>query len=181
MRQIFRQLWWVAALAALTAPAAVADSLYRWFDERGQAHFSDQPPVQSAERAERLPRPSYAVPERPADEAPYSILNQLRRLEASRERLARERREQQQRDREFLLRQRELEALERPPPAPAVGAVLAYPRPHHRPPPAYGPSWPTPPQRPPSLWQPDHPAYRPYPPSRPPRAVHGRVEIEAAR
>lgn len=138
--------------------------LYRWTDSEGRVHFTDHPPPGDAEVAEALVVPSYASPAlAPADD-PYSILNQSKRMEASRKHVERERRERRERDREYALRQRELEIREQALRAsPASGApVYAYPRPvRPHPPGPPGARWPD--QRPslPTLWPPEHPAYRP--------------------
>jgi len=147
--------------------AATADTLYRWLDEDGRPQFSDRPPPRGVAGVERIEVPSYAAPERPVEQAPYSILNQLKRLEDSRERLAGEyqaREERRQRERELSLRQRELEARERQP-ATLGPPVYVYPRRPFRAPSGYPPAWPAQPALPPTLWPPDHPAYRPRPPS----------------
>jgi hypothetical protein len=133
--------------------------------------------------AEQLRVPSYAEPERPADEDPYSILNQLKRLEASRRELLRERWERQQRDREYHLRRRELEAQEQAAARPPAGGAIVYgwprtfpPRPpfHHPDRPGHAPH----PANPRSLWEPDHPVYRPPgpPPARHAPGSSGRVD-----
>jgi len=161
-----RHLCLLAAIVLGTTGTATADTLYRWLDEYGRPHFSDRPPPGGAARAEQIQLPSFAEPELPVAEAPYSILNQLKRLEESRDRLARdyrEREERRQRERELSLWERELEAQQHRP-APVGTPLYAYPRPLFRPPPGHHPTWPLQPRRPPSLWQPDHPAYRPHRP-----------------
>jgi hypothetical protein len=156
----------VAGLLAGSVFPAPADPLYRWIDNEGRLHLSDQPPSGNGQRAERLDLPDYAAPIRPPEDDPYSILNQLERLEVQRQRLAQERREREQAEREYYLRRRELEARQRAVEAPESGPVYVYPRPVFPQPPAHRPTGPRPGSRPPSLWEPDHPAYRPYP--RPP-------------
>lgn len=160
----YRHLCLLAAIALGSLTTATADTLYRWHDEHGRPHFSDRPPPGEVVRAEQIEVPSFVDPELPVDEAPYSILNQLRRLEESRDRLAREYREREemrQRERELSLRQRELEAQQHRQ-APVGTPLFAYPRPPLRPPSGRHPAWPMQPHRPPSLWRPDHPAYRPH-------------------
>ena len=173
-----RHLCLLAAIALGNMATATADTLYRWLDEHGRPHFSDRPPAGEVARAERIELPSFAEPELPVDEAPYSIINQLKRLEESRERLAREYREREemrQRERELTLRQRELETQQHR--QPPVGTPLfVYPRPPLGPPPGHHPAWPVQLHRPPSLWQPDHPAYRPHRPS-----AHAPYGMEVTR
>lgn len=170
----------MATLLAVAATASAQDALYRWTDAQGQLHFSDQPPPTDGQPHEQLPLPSYTEPALSPDQAPYSILNQARRLEAARRQMQRERLEQQQRDREFALRRRALEAQhEQPMPTPP--AVHVVPRPPR--PPVHVPGY-RPPVGPPGsgLWQPDHPAYRPYPRPHPaPRPRAGRIGEEVAR
>lgn len=167
MIQDLRRLWPMVVVVLGCSPAANADTLYRWVDEQGRLHLSDQPPADDPQSADELAMPSYATPERPAEEDPYSILNQLKRLEESGRRLTRERWEKQQRERELYLRQRELEARERAQQPADRTSVYLYPRPRYALPPARRPGWHGHRPRPPSLWEPDHPAYRPYPPPRP--------------
>ena len=187
MRHVLRRVA-PLLLVTLAAPAVVtSEALYRWVDDEGQLHLSDHPPPAADEQAERLPLPAYASPEQPPDAAPYSILNQLRRLEASREPLARERLEAQRQQQEYQWRRRQLEALENPPQPPAGVTVLAYPRPAHRPvhrpyPPPHGLPHPQHPPTTRSLWQPDHPAYRPTGPARPmPRLPYGTDDMPRVR
>lgn len=156
-------------LAAAAVYGEQGDTLYRWVDSDGIPHFGDTPPPGQAEQAERLDMPTFAAPDRPPDQQPYSILNQLERMETQRERLARERREKLQQEREYRLRKRELEARrEAAAPAPPTGtSVLVYPRPGHWRPPFHTPGGRPDHARPPGdLWPPEHPAYRAYP--RPP-------------
>jgi len=173
--------WLPLTLALGSAPVAGAEAFYRWTDAEGRAHLSDRPPPPGAERVQQLEAPSYAVPELRADDAPYSILNQLERLEASRERLARERREQHERDRDFHLRQRELTAREQLPPPAAGGPVYHYPGYRYPAPPIHGRPLPVQLPHRPGLWQPDHPAYRPYPPPAPRYRPQGRVTLGLQR
>jgi hypothetical protein len=156
------------ASAAGVLHAEQAGTLYRWIDGDGVPHFADQPPPGGSRQAERLAMPAYTPPELPVDEQPYSILNQLERMETQREKLARERREKRQQDREYLLRKRELELRREGPATTALTGppVFAYPQPRYwrHPYPWPGPGGrPSPPTGPSGLWQPDHPAYRPYP------------------
>ncbi len=137
-----------------------ADGLYRWFDNEGQLHFSDRPPVGDYE-ADRLQVPSFVPPVVSPEQDPYSILNQTRRLQEQREAIARERRERLEKEREYRLRQREIELQQQAQQAPAPPTVVVYPRRHYRPLPVHPPRWPGY-QRPNfGLWKPDHPAYRP--------------------
>jgi hypothetical protein len=160
-------------LALANIPVASADMLYRWTDGQGQPHISDHPPPGDVGPTEQFHAPSYAAPDLPAADDPYSILNQAKRLEESRLRLTRERQEKQQRDREYELRRRELEARAAAQAAPASPPVYAYRRPIYPRPPTHRPPRPDKPGRPWTLWEPEHPAYRPYPrpPSGPPRAA----------
>jgi len=143
-------------------------------------HFGDRPPPAEVEHVEELNMPSFATPSRPADQDPYSILNQLGRLEANRQNLERERRERALQEREYYLRKRELEALEQASDqstsGPVYGYGYGYPRtvyprhPINRPGrPGHRPGWPN--QRAPTRidrwYEPDLPVYRPRPHPRP--------------
>ncbi len=167
-------------LLVVTSHIAIADPglLYRWTDSEGRAHFTDRPPPAHAETAEALVVPSYAEPTLAPVDDPNSIINQSKRMEASRKDRERERTERRERDREYALRERELAAREqalRDPPAGST-PVYAYPRPvHPQPPGRPGAPWTGHRPSPPSLWPPEHPAYQPPrpPPARP--APSGRV------
>ena len=167
-------------LLVVTSHIAIADPglLYRWTDSEGRAHFTDHPPPAHAETAEALVVPSYAEPTLAPVDDPNSIINQSKRMEASRKDRERERTERRERDREYALRERELAAREqalRDPPAGST-PVYAYPRPvHPQPPGRPGAPWTGHRPSPPSLWPPEHPAYQPPrpPPARP--APSGRV------
>ncbi len=154
----------VAALSFLLltgSVAAGANGLYRWLDEQGQPHFSDRPPT-DGQAAEQLRRPSFAPPRVSPDQDPYSILNQAKRLEARREAIELARRERLASEREYRLRQRQIElqqqAMRTP---PATSPAVVYRQPRHRPLPAHRRHWHG--YRRPNygLWKPDHPAYRP--------------------
>jgi hypothetical protein len=174
----FRQFCLAALLAVGHASQADAGSLFRWIDSEGRMHFGDRPPPADAEHVEQLNMPSFAAPSRPADQDPYSILNQLGRLEASRQKLESERRERAKQEREYYLRKRELDALDRAADRPASRPAYGYPRPVYPaipiyPPgrPGHRPGWPDirPPSRIDEWYAPDHPIYRPRP--HPPVAV----------
>jgi len=182
----FRHFCLAVLLAVGHASQADAGSLFRWIDSEGSMHFGDRPPPADVEHVEELNMPSFAAPSRPADQDPYSILNQLGRLEANRQILERERRERAWQEREYYLRKRELEALEQSPDQSASGPVYGYgyPRPvypsHpiHRPgQPGHRPGWTN--QRAPARidrwYEPDLPVYRPglHPPSGVPRPLGG--------
>ncbi len=175
MHRLLPCLCLLLGAASCAAAQSGTERFYRWIDDQGRLHLSDKPPPAGADRAEEMRVPRYAEPEQPADQDPYSILNQLKRLEASRREMLRQRWEREQRDREYDLRRRELEARERAAAAPPAGtAIYAFPRrlpPHPR---FHHPGRPShQPQRakPRSLWEPDHPVYRPprQPPHQPPR------------
>jgi len=167
-----RGLWLVALM--LVACAAQAGALYRWTDSEGRMHFGDRPPPANAGDVEQLDMPAFSGPERPADEDPYSILNQLGRLQESRELQERARLERAWADREYYLRQRELDLREQEAAASEPGSISGYVapryypwRPNHRPGrPGHHPGRPghRPPNRLPGFGGPDHPAYRPRPP-----------------
>jgi hypothetical protein len=71
------------ALLLLTVVGSVpADTLYRWVDSAGVTHFSDSPPPEDATAVRSAPRPELPPPQAGTDY--YSIVNQSRRLEASR-------------------------------------------------------------------------------------------------
>lgn len=53
--------WMWMALLLLVSPGAVAGEVYRWVDERGVVHFSDQPHP-DAERVRIKPVQSYSAP-----------------------------------------------------------------------------------------------------------------------
>ena len=164
-------------------PQAHANTLFRWTDSEGRIHFGDRPPPADVEQVEELSVPSFAAPSLPADEDPYSILNQLGRLQAYRQNLERERRERARQEREYYLRKRELEAREQAAESSAGGPVYGYlrpvypRRPIHRPGgPGYRPGRPGP-------WEPVHPAYRPhpYPPAVMPRPLDRGASINLRR
>jgi hypothetical protein len=181
---VFRPFCLAVLLAVGHLPQADAGSLFRWTDSEGRMHFGDRPPPAEVEHVEELNMPSFAAPSRPADQDPYSILNQLGRLEANRQILERERRERAWQEREYYLRQRELEALEQAADRPANGPVYGYPRPVYPSHPIHRPRQPghrpgRPVQRAPSRidrwYEPDLPAYRPglHPRSGVPRPLGG--------
>ena len=89
-------------------------------DSEGRLYLGDRPPPGDVQQAEQLRMPSYAAPSQSAEEDPYSILNQLKRLEAYRQNLARERQEKERAEREYYLRKRELEARREAPPPPVA-------------------------------------------------------------
>jgi len=174
----FQPLLLVMLLTVGLVTQAYANSLFRWTDSEGRLHFGDRPPPVDAGNVEELSMPTFAAPSLPAEQDPYSILNQLGRLEANRRDLERERQERAWQRQEYYLRKRELEARERAAEAPSGDPVFRYLRPvyprHpiHRPGrPGHRPGRPElqPPRRPPGFWEPDHPAYRPRPPVHLPR------------
>ena len=164
----------ILSMSGLSAQPS-AEALYRWTDSEGRVHFGDRPPPADFRDLEELGMPRFASPEQPPDQDPYSIMNQLGRLQENRREAERERRESAWLEREYLLRQRELEAQERAAESAQSSGGSGflwpvYPRvpghwPGHRPGrPGHLPS------RRPGLWpHPDHPAYRP--PHRPPAAI----------
>jgi len=171
MRHGCRHLWLLLVLLAAHASSAQAESVYRWTDSEGRLHYGDRPPPSDAEQAEQLRMPSFAPPSPPVEEDPYSILNQVERLETSRRNLVRERREKQREDREYKLRMRELEARRAASQYPVVGPRYAVPGPVYPVPPVHRPGLPGYRPRPPGIWEPDHPAYRPPMHPHPPVAV----------
>lgn len=171
--QGLRLLLLTALLATGPVTPACADSLFRWTDSEGRLHFGDRPPATDEGDVEELSMPTFAAPELPADQDPYSILNQLGRLEDNRRDLERERRERAWQEQEYYLRKRELEAREQAAEYPSGGSSWGYLRPIRPRPPVHRPGRPghrpgrpelQPPRRPPGLWEPDHPAYWPRPP-----------------
>ncbi len=81
----------VAVSLALGLNAWGADQLYRWVDDQGQAHFSDQPPAKSTGPVEvqaLTPKAPTTSEQAPGDD-PYSVVNQVKQMEQ--ERLERER------------------------------------------------------------------------------------------
>jgi hypothetical protein len=121
---------------------------YEWTDSEGRTHFSDQAPTEHVGRVERRALPAMKTPPPDLDTDYYSVENQARRLEESRQERAAARREaaairHQERLREAQLEaaraQRDAaratqEAAERP--APCCGVPYywpAYPPPLHRP------------------------------------------------
>lgn len=170
-------------LATGPVTQAYANSLFSWTDSEGRQHFGDRPPPAGVGHVEELSMPTFAAPSQPADQDPYSILNQLGRLEANRRDLERERRERAWQEQEYSLRRRELDAREQAAESPSGGSSWGYLRPIYPRPPIHRPGHPghrpgrpelQPPRRPPGLWEPDHPAYRPRPPlvwPRPPVAT----------
>lgn len=174
MGRIYRHWWLLMALLIAPFPYVQADSLYRWTDSEGNLHYGDRPPAGEAAQAEQLSMPSFAQPARSAEEDPYSILNQVERLETSRQNLMRERREKRREEREYDLRRRELEARKQALQPPENRRAYGYGgiwRPVIPRPPIHGPGWPGHHPRSPGLWQPDHPAFRPPMHPRPPIAV----------
>lgn len=161
------------AILLLVAPGALAGELYRWVDSEGRPYFGDRPPPEGAQQVERLSMPAFAMPERSADEDPYSILNQLGRLQESREAQERERRERAWMEREYALRRRELDVREQEATSADSGGAWGYVSPVYPRPPGYRPGRPghrpgRPVHRPryslPGFGGPDHPAFRPRPP-----------------
>lgn len=157
-----------------------AGTLFRWTDSDGRMHFGDRAPPADVDQVEKLELPVFAAPSLPPDQDPYSILNQLDRLQTNRQNLERQRQERAWQEREYYLRKRELQALEQAADRPSSGPVYGYQRPVYPGYPIHRPGLPghrpgRPGQRPPGrpeLWpQPDHPAFRPspYPPSAMPR------------
>jgi hypothetical protein len=120
--------------ALLTMTVAVAGQYYRWIDSSGNLYIGDQPPPGGVGGALPLPLPEYAPPERSPEDDPYSIINQTKRLKEQREALARQRLEKRSAEREYLLRKRELEAMQEPPPQRTV-PVYVYPQIHFSRPP----------------------------------------------
>ena len=161
-----------------------ADALYRWTDNEGRVHFGDRPPPADFHDLEDLGMPSFAPPAQPPDQDPYSIMNQLGRLQQNRQEIERERRERAWREREYYLRQRELEARERAAESAESGGVSGFLWPVYPRVPGHWPGRPgrpgyRPPHRP-GLWpQPDNPVYRPphQPPAGMPRAPGASISI----
>ena len=173
----------ILALAGLSC-GAHADTLYRWTDSDGQPHYGDRPPPAGAAEVEQLQLPSYSPPDPPVQDDPYSILNQVERLEAYRQNLNRERQareQQEQAQREYELRKRELEARQQSQQDMVDAPVYGYPIPVYPGRPVHRPNWPFDYPRPPGLWKPDHPAYRPPGYQRPPGGAPHSAPYPAPR
>ncbi len=152
-----------------------AQQVYRWVDAQGLSHFGDQPPPPGAAQREELVLPDYAEPARPPDQDPYSIMNQLQRLQEQRAALERARLARQTVEQEYELRRRELEAQQQSPVPPPI-----HLRPY--PPPFLAPHRPfRPPYRSgrsgPYRAEGDHPAYRPPRSKPPPPLPRGRIDL----
>lgn len=95
----------IALLSGVLHGSAVVGATYRWVDENGGVHFSDQPPAGDARAVESIevagPDPSAAN----AGEDYYSVTNQVRRMQE--QRLAREkaRRDARLAERELALKE----------------------------------------------------------------------------
>lgn len=109
-----------------------ATTFYRWSDEEGIPQFSDQPPPPGAKSPQQHKIRDFEEPPglTPFDH-PYSIANQLKRLEAYRSKLVRERLERRRAEREYQNRQYELDLRERELATPQVAPVNVYPRPYY--------------------------------------------------
>lgn len=59
MRSLFLSIFPIVIFLSLT-PAAANAQLYKWVDEDGKTHFSDQPPIR--QKAEKLNMPKAQVP-----------------------------------------------------------------------------------------------------------------------
>jgi len=160
--------------------AAQSDTLYRWVDEEGRAQFGDSPPPDDARQAEQLHMPTFTGSSTSAKDDPYSILNQVERLETWRQDRARELSERRRENREYELRLRELEARERASQVPPDRPVYGFGRPVYPRPPIHHPGVPDHRPRPPDFWKPDHPIYRPPVYPHPPIAVPYRGHSGAA-
>lgn len=68
----------------VTADLCAGEQLYRWVDDQGQVHFSDQPPSHSTVPVQIQPLPP---PVRPPTDDRYSVMNQVKRLEGERQQL----------------------------------------------------------------------------------------------
>ena len=97
----------ILLLTLLATAELGAGELYRWVDDQGQVHFGDRPPSNPAVPVQVQPLPAPAP--QPADD-PYSVMNQVRRLEAERKQLEAMRREEQLRRLEEARHLAEIEA-----------------------------------------------------------------------
>jgi hypothetical protein len=99
----------LAAGLALVLNAWGADQLFRWVDDQGQAHFSNQPPVKSTGPVEVQALTPTAPTPTPGDD-PYSVVNQVKQMEG--ERLERERVRVDAEQRRLEARRRILQEIE---------------------------------------------------------------------
>ncbi len=129
----------------------VAENLYRWSDDQGQVHYSDQPPDQPHGSVDVRALPRATQSQRAVGER-YSVMEQVRQMEA--ERAERERARQAEDMRRLQLQRRvfEVEAARananqaarasasrpyfvHPPPPPPPGLHPPMPPGQHPPPP----------------------------------------------
>lgn len=55
----------LASVLALALCVPAAAKIYKWTDEQGNVHFSDEPPPEGAEQLDLPPLPTYQAPQRP--------------------------------------------------------------------------------------------------------------------
>jgi len=95
----------IALLCGVLHGSAVVGATYRWVDENGGVHFSDQPPAGDARAVESIeiagPDPSAAN----AGEDYYSVTNQVRRMQEQRLAMEKARRDARLAERELALKE----------------------------------------------------------------------------
>ncbi len=100
----------LALIIPMASPMA-AGQIYRWVDDQGNVHFSDQPPSSPSVSVQVQPMPSTAPASQP-DEMPYSVMNQVKRLQAEREQREAARRAEQLQRLEEARRLADIDAAE---------------------------------------------------------------------
>ena len=131
---------WLIGLLLILAPAAAAQTVYRWVDEDGGVHYGDQPDAGREAEAIALPRQPDAAQVEAARQRQEQIRTQANELADQRIRLETERlkaaerqqRELEQAEQEQRLRRLEEEAEYRS--NWSWGIPWYRPRPPHRPP-----------------------------------------------
>lgn len=152
--------WLPLALAGLLAAPAHATEVYRWVDENGVTHFTENPPPGvAADRVSRTDVPDIESSGIAAESA-YDTEAHAERMAEWRAGLEAEREEARERERERAEREARQQPVVVQESARAVWWPPGYLRPPHHRPPHHGPD------RPP--FRPPHRPPRPEPPVEPP-------------
>ena len=75
--------WLVIVLLTMTVAPAFAQA-FRWVGQDGSLHLSDRPPPTKAQPWYPVEIPRYNQPSLPPKQNPYSVINQLKRMEERR-------------------------------------------------------------------------------------------------